>query len=1170
MKTIHGPWRGAVRLALGILAGVLAMAPVALAQLATGSITGVVTDPSGAAVVGAKVTATNIAQGVSFTVVTNDSGVYNIPKLIPGTYEVKATATGFETVVHSSFNLTIGQVANLNFQMRVGAVSQTVKVTAGAPILQTQTTQVGTLINARTNVALPLASRNYIQLTLLAPGTTNPNPDTIRQQQLMPSSGRPYINGNREQANAFLIDGIESTEDNNNEIGYQPQPDAIQEFNLITQNDPAQYGNYAGGVVISTIKSGTNEFHGDVFEFLRNDKLDANSWANDIQSDYNNRTNNGLGVVKKAALRWNEFGGTIGGPIIKNKLFFFGDYEGFRNDTPQTTVGYSVFTDAMKAGNFGILCPGGFTNSGTTCSGGTQLVDPSTKQPIPYDNMANDPNVSESSVAQALFASKFYPTASIQNPGGVSQANFFGQVGSQINDNQGDLRIDYTISNNDRLFGRYSEMRLTNPFTATYLLGSAASENTETARNSVLDWTHMFGSTVVNDARLGFNYILYNQGPPVSNGTLGNLGALVGINGGNANGPGMPEIDFIDQSSVGNRTLIQNFGTTEIVAEDSLTLTRGVHTLDLGFQFWRFRENYNYSGNDGILGHFSPTSITGSDLADFWLGMVGTGSGRGAPPQEFGMRGNMIGAYLQDNWRTTPTLTLNLGLRFELHTPFYEVRNRQVNFGLYSGAIELAGVNGNSRALYNSYHGIGDYQPRIGLAWSPAALEGKTVFRGSYGISSYLEGTGANQAMTLNPPFSGATAAITSLADIANGFPSPTSTCTVVQVESSTGYQCFQGTNLRVWDPNFRPALVQQYNVTIQHQFSDSTTLQVGYVGQYATHLLNLMDYSQQRLVTPAQYSSFGPGATMTAPAVIAPSPYLAGNPNLDQYFGPNGNWIWGSATNGKARYDSLQVVLQKHMSNGLQGQVAYTYSKCMSNSGGYYGTWGDTQTSHGVVGWQNVYDPQGDWGPCYYDTTHNLSSYFIYDLPFGHGRQFGKSMNSLEDGVIGGWSLSGLVALHTGFAMTTTNAWWDPSGTGGLGGAFEDQRLSCLGPVQYDHSSVAGGPGIQWFSGGSFMSPLAGTFGNCGVGDLRGPGYADLDLALRKRFPIGEGRRIEFRTEFLNAFNHPILDAPNVACSGGYSPGVLCPSTSGSGGFGSITGSSGERNIQFALKLYF
>jgi hypothetical protein len=424
--------------------------------------------------------------------------------------------------------------------------------------------------------------------------------------------------------------------------------------------------------------------------------------------------------------------------------------------------------------------------------------------------------------------------------------------------------------------------------------------------------------------------------------------------------------------------------------------------------------------------------------------------------------------------------------------------------------------------------------------------------------------------MTLNPPFTGATAAIATEQDIANGFPTPTSTCTVAQVESSTGYQCFQGTTLRVWDPNFRPALVQQYNVTIQHQFNANTTLQVGYVGQYATHLLNLMDYSQQRLVTPAQYSSFGPGATMTAPAVIAPSPYLAGNPSLYQYFGPGKNWIYGSATNGKARYDSLQVVLQKRMSNGLQGQVAYTYSKCMSNSGGYYGTWGDTQTSHGVVGWQNVYDPQGDWGPCYYDTTHNLSSYFIYDVPFGNGRKYGTRMNSFENGVVGGWSLSGLVAMHTGFAMTTTNAWWDPSGTGGFGGLFEDQRLSCLGPVQYDHSPVGGGPGIQWFSGGSFMSPLTGTFGNCGVGDLRGPGYADLDLALRKSFPIGEGRRIEFRTEFLNAFNHPILDAPNVACSGGYSPGVLCPSTSGSGGFGSITGSSGERNIQFALKLYF
>ena len=681
----------------------------------------------------------------------------------------------------------------------------------------------------------------------------------------------------------------------------------------------------------------------------------------------------------------------------------------------------------------------------------------------------------------------------------------------------------------------------------------------------MIDWTHMFGSNIVNDGRIGFNYILYNQGAPASNAALGNFGQTIGIAGANVNGSGMPEIDFTDQSQIGNRTLIQNFATTQIVGEDSLMVTSGVHTFSLGFQFWRFRENYNYSDNDGVLGHFSPTATTGSDLANLWLGLIGTGSGRGAPPQEFGQRGNMVGAYLQDDWRAKPTLTLNLGLRFELHTPFYEVHNRQVNFGLFSGAIELAGQNGNSRALYNTYLGPGDFQPRIGVAWSPGALGGKTVIRASYGLSSYLEGTGANQEMTLNPPFTGASASIVSETNIANGFPTPTSPCTIPPTVS-----CYAGTNLRVWDPNLQPTLVHQWNLTIQHEFTNSTTFQVGYVGQYATHLLNLMDYSQAIMVTPAQYSSAGPGATMTSPAVIEPGPYLAGNPQLKSFFGPNGNWIWGTATNGTSRYDALQVVLQKRMTSGLQGQVAYTYSKCMSNSGGYYGTWGDTQTSHGVIGWQNAYDPGNDWGPCYYDTTHNLSSYFIYNLPFGRREKFGRNMNRIVDGVVGGWSLSGLVAMHTGFAMTTNNAFFDPSGTGGLGGAFENQRLTCLAPATYSKEALPNGGGIQWFSGGTFMTPLTGTFGNCGVGDLRGPGYASFDLAVRKRFHITEAKSLEFRTEFLNAFNHPVLDAPNVSCSGGYTAGVLCPSSSGYGGFGDITGSSGERNIQFALKFYF
>jgi len=1159
---------------LTILGGLISIHS-AWGQEVTATISGTVTDPTGASVVGALVTARDVDRGVIRTTKTDAAGFYNFPNLPVGNYEVSAEAKGFSKAVHGTFNLQLDQVARIDLQMKMGSLSETVEVSSAPPILQTDTTQVNTVLDSTTNESLPLATRNYIQLTLIAPGATTPEYAYINTPQLMTASARPYINGNREQSNEVLLEGIDNSEETNNEVGYQPNIDAIQEFNIITQNASAEFGNYSGGIISTTLKSGTNQLHGDAFEFIRNNALNANSWANNLV---------GAPIDK---LRWNMFGGTVGGPIKRDKLFFFADYQGQRYDVPSSTQSTSVFTDAERGGDFGAICATGFTlgvcNDRVPVMGGEQIANQlcnplspcvysntgtiTSGTPIPNNNLAAA-GYTINPVAAALFASANYPHATIQSGPGIANGNapnYFSTAGNQLNNDQGDVKIDYNLTNQDRIFGHYSQMHVINPQLYSFaLIGDPALPADEPATNFGLGWTRAFSSNVVNDVRAGYDKVIFRQSGENASTSLGNFGQSVGITGANAFAAGMPEISFAEgKFTIGSPAIKQDFNTTTIDATDVVTITHGRHSFQAGFQFWRLRLNNAYSGNGGLLGSLTPASATGFDLADFWIGEVpgsttpynnlATGT-RGTAAQEFGRRGNIIGAFVQDDWRVTPELTLNLGLRFEDHTPLSEIQGRQVNFGLFSGAIELPNQGGNGAALYKNYIGVGDIQPRIGLAWSPKFAP-ETVVRVSYGSSEYGEGGGANLQLMQNPPFSGATSALSNTTFSA-GFPPPASSCTVITTA------CYLHTNIEVWNPNFRPQLSQQWNLTVQHAFGNSLTAQVGYVGQHSDHLLNLEAYSQYDLITPATYNSAG--TQLTAPVYI-PGPYLAGNPTLKAAFTPtSGTYAFGTNSDGIANYDALQAVLQKRMSNGLQAQVAYTYSKCLSNSGGFYGSWGTTQTSHGNIGFQNIYDPSADYGPCFYDETHVLSAYAVYELPFGNGKKYANNANAVENEIIGGWTLNTIVGFHSGNAMTIDGAFWDPSGTGGLGPYYESERADCLAPATYPKTKLSGTQGIQWFSGSSFMEPYTGTFGNCGVGNVRGPRFTDADISINKMFRITETKNLEFRTEFINAFNHANLVAPVTSC-GEYSPGVACNGT-----LGQITGSLDGRNIQFGLKFNF
>jgi hypothetical protein len=1143
-------------LMLGVVLGLLA--GPAWSQEVTAAIVGTVTDPSGAPIPGAAVVVTDVDRGTQFVATTNESGAYNVPRLPVGNYQLKVSAKGFQTAVHQTFTLVLNQTARIDVPMKVGQVSETVEVSSSAPLLQTQSTEISTIIDAKTNASLPLASRNYIQLTLLAPGVTVVNPQALTQAQSMTSSGRPYINGNREQANSFLLDGVDNQENINNEVAYQPSVDAIQEFNLITQNASAEFGQYQGGIINTTIKSGSNSLHGSAFEFFRNDILNANSWQNGltIGSTPNPLVQEPNGVGKKPKLRWNMFGATIGGPIVKNKLFFFADYQGQRFDHPQTTTRYQVFTDRERAGDFGQLCTEGggvFDGAGNcTGTGGTQLKNPTTSANVPFNNLAAA-GLTISPVAAALFASNKYPHAQVDTAVGD---NFSGGVGNQLNNNQGDLKIDYNLSQSDHISGRYSQFHVSNPFTQTFTLGARANPDSseQPGENLSVSWTHSFSPSLLNDFRVGVNHVRFSSG--YSDLGLGNFSQSLGIAGGNAQAPGLLDLSFANAGlNLGTQDVEQHFGDGTLQLSEGVIWTRGRHIIHAGFQYWRMRENSAYSGNDGVLGslNFTSDQASFSDAGNFWLGHVSNGARQGAG-QEWGMRGDTYAAYIQDDWRITSTLTLNVGLRYEDHTPWTEIHDRMVNFGLFSGAIEVAGQDGNSRSLVNSYNGIGNYQPRVGLAWSPGFLGGKGVVRAAYSVSSYMEGMGSNLRMSQNRPFVPAVSAVTGT-DVTTGFGAPAPLC------SGANLACYNGVRIFPWDPNLRPANVQQWNLSVQQQLSNETTFQIGYVGQRGAHLVVPEIITQRILAAPGSC----PQPPAPAPPVLCtgtPGPFFAGNPALrDEITGGAGTFTGLPAalatfSGSNQAYNALQATLQKRFSNGLQGQVAYTYSKCMTDATGYFGGgWGGTQTSLPASFWQNIYDRKAEWGPCYFDQTHILSAYANYQLPFGHGKKMGANMNRVANAVVGGWEVSPIITLHSGNAMTAGLAFFDNSGTGG-NGPFGFARPDCGAAPSYPKTHLTGSQtGIQWVAPGAFTVPSLNTFGDCHNGSVRGPTLAQVDVGVHKDFQISENKGLELRSEFINLFNHPILNAPNM----------LLGST-----FGQITTGQGERNIQFALKFHF
>ena len=1094
-------------IALVMVLWVIGASQPAWSQQITAAITGTVEDAAGAALNGATVTARDTERGTSSTTRTTQGGLYNFNNLPIGTYEVKAESDGFDTSIQAPITLVLNERARLDFKMKVGAVTNSVQVSSEAPQLQADTTQVSSLIDANTIVGIPLATRNYVELTLLAPGSVTPDNSTFNTGDNTNGGGRPSINGNREQSDNFILDGMDNNQTSENNLGFTPSPDAIQEFNLITSNASAEFGNFQGGIINASIKSGTNQYHGDAWEFFRNDVLNANQWENKFNGPGNS--------LERGKLRWNMFGATFGGPVLKNKLFFFVDYQQQAFDHPTSSQFITVFSNAERAGDFSQLT--------------SQLKDPITGVPY-FRNQI--PLAQINPVAAALFASSYYPKPINNN----AINNAVNQTQQAFNTKQGDAKVDWDITQKDRLSARYSQSYQDDPLTNSLLIFGDNYTHAP-VHNAVGTWTHTFGSNILNEARAGASWITILSGTTFSP-KIGNLGTELGIANANAVGPGLLLLGFGGGTapapmsgtitSIGSNVVDQNFADTVIQFDDGVTITRGKHVFKTGFQLWRFRLNTFYSGNSGEYGSILfGGAFTGDPASDFFTGYPGaTGKGvsTGGTWHQFSTR---FAGYGQDDWRITPTLTLNLGLRYEASTPWVELNNRQDNVDLVTGRLELAGQDGNSRALYNGQYGLPAVQPRVGFAWSPASQQGKTVLRGAYSISSYLEGTGTNLRLPRNPPFTPT--------EVTAVYNSPTD-----QTQAGPGGAVagdpFAGAVLYVWDKKVQPAIDQQWNLTVQSEASATTTFQVGYVGQRGTHLIVPTPYSQKTLTD----------------GKVTPGLYFQGNPALLADI----STVSGTASTGFQTYHALQAVLQKRISNGLEGQVAYTWSHCMVNNSGYYGSWGNaTQATPASPYYQNLYDPHADYASCYYDSRNILAAYATYDLPIGKGKMLGGNMNKVANAAVGGWQVSTIVSIHSGFPLAVYNG-TDTSGTGSRG-----PRPNCS-PQQTQFGrrpSVSNGSfqGYQFLSADGYSEPATGTFGNCPAqGPQTGAGYTDTDLGVLKNFHITEAKYFQFRGDFLNAFNNVQLGHPNTNF----------PSST----FGLITTSQPARNIQFALKFYF
>jgi len=1059
-------------------------------QSFTATISGTVKDPSGAVLPGVEITASNSATAFSRTVITNERGEFVLPLLPVGTYQVKAELPGFKTGIREGVLLQVDQRVAVNFDLQIGELTEKLVVNEAVPLVQSETSSIGNVIENRRVVELPLNGREFQNLALLVPGAMSP-----AQGSNLGFRGGITVAGAREDQTSFTLDGVDMVNGLMRMVSFKPSVDAIQEFKVETSSYSAEYGRTAGGQVTVTTKSGTNDLHGTLFEFLRNDKLDAKNFFDDPTRPI-------------PGFKRNNFGGTLGGPIRKDRTFFFVNYEGLRLRQAITKTA-SVPTPAMVLGDFSGV-PG-------------TIRDPLTQTPfsgniIPPDRI--------DSIGQAI--ARFYPKPNLNDP----IRNFVSSPTDKREVDQFTVRIDHKLSDTNSFFGRlsYNHDNEDDPFDLfsgiTNLPGYGRLDYQRAMSISLVD-TNVFSSALVSEFRIGYNR--YSQ-LRVQEDHTDNIPAMLGIKGTSTNPLdfGYPSVLVTGFDSIGKTNTPTDRSDNTYQLAGSLTYTHSAHTIKFGADAEQFGSNRLNNGSGRGVFNFSG-QYSGNPMADLLLGyprQTQRTLGDSRNPQF----STSFSAFLQDDWRVTSRLTLNLGLRYDFATPMITTDNRLSRYNPATNAMEIAGqpsirrdisrpentipelaalaqtvnlVNLGRRNLY--FTDKANFAPRLGLAYRMLGND-RLVLRSGGGIFyNQMSLTNASQGWT-NYPFRvgqtfNANATVPNV-HIGDPFPGALATSTISPSSIDTHYPT---------------GYVGQYNFGIQYQPLRDLLVDIGYVGSKSTNLTRSRNINQP---PPSQTGSV---------ASRRPHPGY-GNISFQE---PTAN----------ANFNSMQLRIEKRYTQGLTLLGSYTWSKSIDDSSG-----GSASDGDGAV--QNNYDLRHDSrGLSAFDARHRLAVSYVVELPIGHNRRFFGGISGVPGWIVSGWELSGITTHQSGRPFTIKIS-SDNSNTGSSGS---------------DRPNLVGNPNLssgersinRWFNTAAFATPPKGTFGNLGRNTMIGPGLDTSDLSLIKNSRFREGKaNVQFRAEVFNIFNHPNFDFPNSDLS--------------SPRFGQIFSAEFSRQIQLGLKFVY
>jgi hypothetical protein len=1100
---------------------------VAVAQVATGTIVGVVKDSTGGVVADAAVTITHVATGQVRLVHTNDQGEFNSQFMPLGTYSISVSATGFQTRVQSGITLQVDQTANLTIELQVGSVNQTVEVTSEAPLVDTTTSSLGQVIDNHEVLSMPLNGRNPFQLGLLV-GNTAPVTGV--------ATNLPFVGGGGQfSSNDVLLNGIDdnifATAGNVGRQGIAifPSVDAVQEFKVMTNNFSAEYGHAAGYIVAATIKAGGNQFHGTVFEFVRNQAFDANNY-------FSNRAGR-----PRTPFHQNQFGGVVGGPIKHDRVFFFGDYQGTRQSIQSGSSISSVPTAAMRSGDF----------SGQTAP----IFDPRTRHIGPsgtviasqFPGNKVDPSLINKTSA-AIMA--LVPLPNFGAAGAVA-SNYFYAPKTFTNTDQADGRVDATLTQKNHIIGTYSFSNSHNPAIGVFpdWIGGGTSGINNNEQVGIAD-VHIFTPSLVNEFRVGY---LYNNSTQTGVGTQGASTAnSIGLAMFPVTPQGFPGI-LMNYSGATNGTAeFTGFGggspefntlQTQQLA-DNMSWSHGRHSVKWGVDVRKSLFEVLLDGlGQTIFGNtFSSSSDTansGLPLADFLMGYPTVMSPGSSTLQKGRQREASFGGYVQDDWKFSNKLTINAGLRYELYTQPIDQNNLGSLFDISTGDLAIPGQGGYSRAMVHGDHN--DWGPRAGVAYQ---LSPKLVVRSGYGIFYAMRAQGQQATLfsqnvpnipTLILP------AITPQGTVAPPYNINTPIQTVPSISSLASFTAAKPYNVQIKTQSLQNGLMpqlQQYNLDLQYQLSRTLLVEASYSGAKGTHFTSGNIDKNQAPISSALNN--------TNTQANRPFPNMASN-------------ILTLMSIATSNYNALNIKVQNQMSHGLQFLANYSWQKNLQYGGD--GPASINQTGTSIL--MNTYNLRASYSVADMNIAHTVTGSALYQLPVGSGQRF-LNVKGPVNTVLGGWVINGILSIRTGFPSDVHTSVIP----GGINATFNVPDCVVGVPKVLPNHSVD-----HYFNPAAFTIPQPLTtitggketnWGTCGKKIIKGPTSKNLDSSLFKNFYFSDSQRVylQFRVEAFNTTNTPTFYLPAASNT---------TLTAGSASFGQlVNGTATGRQIQFAGKLYF